>query len=156
MSFVAVLHNLRTNQNVGSIFRTAEAAGGKKIYLAGYTPGPLDKWGRVNTELAKVSLGAEKYVSWEHAGSTLKILQILKSQGYQILAVEQSRQSVPVDKVRVAKKGKYALVLGNEIRGLPHSILGACDKIIEIPMLGQKESLNVAVAFGIVMFQLIK
>lgn len=156
MPFVVILHNLRSNHNVGSIFRTAEAAGVKKIYLAGYTPTPFDKWGRANQELVKVSLGAEKYLDWEKASSTFKLLKILKNQGWQILVIEQNKRAVPLNKVRLSKKGKYVLVLGNEVSGLPRSILAKSGKIIEIPMLGRKESLNVAVAFGIVIFQLIK
>lgn len=155
---VVVLHNIRSMHNVGSIFRTADAAGCEKIYLCGITPGPLDRFRRANKKLLKVSLSAERYVKWEHCSSTIKLLDKLKTQGYNILAVEQSRKSTSLYEFRSIKKRStnYALVLGSEIRGLPPTILKRADKIVEIPMRGQKESLNVAVAFGIVVFYLLR
>lgn len=155
---VVVLHNIRSMHNVGSIFRTAEAAGCENIYLCGITPGPLDRFGRPNNKLLKVSLNAERYIKWEHCSSTLKLLDKLKTQGYNILAVEQSRKSASLYEFKPIKKrdAKYALVLGSEIKGVPRAILKRANKIIEIPMRGQKESLNVAVAFGIVAFYLLR
>lgn len=151
---VAILHNIRSLHNVGSIFRTADAAGVGKIYLCGITPSPLDRFGRPEKNLTKVSLGAEKYVSWEKSGTTGKTIKALKNQGYRILAVEQSKKSVPYDKFKTGKDKKIALILGNEVKGLSSAILEKCDKILEIPMRGKKESLNVSVAFGIVAFEL--
>lgn len=183
---IVILYNIRSSHNVGSIFRTADAAGIKKIYCCGITPGPLDRFDRPNQRLTKVSLGAEKYVAWEKRKSVTRLVDRLKKQGYQILAVEQDKNSMSLfdivlspersrrqksklcqnlsfsfdsaqDKLaREINFDKVALVLGNEIRGLPPSILKRADKIIEIPMAGKKESLNVAVAFGIVTFQLIR
>ncbi|KKR89129.1 MAG: tRNA/rRNA methyltransferase [Candidatus Wolfebacteria bacterium GW2011_GWA2_42_10] len=158
-----ILHNLRSLHNVGSIFRTADAAGIEKIYLCGITPKPIDELGKPRPQLAKVSLGAEKYVKWEKCGQTARLIDKLKKQKYKIFAVEQNKKSIPYYRIhypirrssdRIVKKKKIVLVLGNEIKGLPQSILKRADKILEIPMKGKKESLNVAVAFGIVVFHL--
>ncbi len=173
---IVILHNIRSLHNVGSIFRTADAAGVEKIYLCGITPAPFDVFGNPRRQLTKVSLGAEKYVKWEKVGSAsspqatraiFKLLKNLKKQGYKIFAVEQSKKSIPYYKLKTKNlKLKIALILGNEIKGLPASILKRADKILEIPMKGAmvrqachprrlgrgKESLNVAVAFGIVVY----
>ncbi len=154
---IVILHNIRSMHNVGSIFRTADAAGCEKIYLCGITPAPLDKFGRQRQQITKVSLGAEIYVEWEYFKSTSRLIDKLKKDGYKILAVEQSKDSIPYYKFLPQKKSplKRALVLGNEIKGLPSSILNRADKILEIPMAGKKESLNVAIAFGVIIFHLI-
>ena len=154
---VVILHNIRSLHNVGSIFRTADAAGIEKIYLCGITPKPVDEFGKPRTQLTKVSLGAEKYLAWEKVGSTARLLNNLKKQGYKIFAIEQSKKSTPYYKIPKSYilNSKFCLVLGNEIRGLPLSILKRADKILEIPMQGKKESLNVAIAFGIIAFHLI-
>lgn len=149
---VIVLYNIRSLHNVGSIFRTADAAGISKIYLCGITPAPLDRFGKPRSQLAKVSLGAEKYVPWEKRKSTVGVVRDLKKHGLKILALEQSKHSIPYFKMSSDKN--IALILGNEIKGLPFSILRLADKILEIPMHGRKESLNVAVAFGIAVFHL--
>jgi 23S rRNA (guanosine2251-2'-O)-methyltransferase len=165
MKMVVILHNIRSLYNVGSIFRTADAAGCNKIYLCGITPSPLDVFAKPRPQLTKVSLGAERYVKWQKLGSisssqaaqaTIKLIKDLKKQGYKILAIEQSKKSVPYNSIKyhVSSIKKTALVLGNEIKGLPAQILKQADKILEIPMAGCKESLNVAVAFGIVVFHL--
>lgn len=149
---VIILHNIRSLHNVGSIFRTADAVGVEKIYLGGITPAPVDIFGKFRPQLTKVSLGAEKTVVWERAKSTTRMIDRLKKEKYKIFAVEQSRKSVPYYKVKARAKDKIALVLGSEVKGLPASILKKADKILEIPMAGRKESLNVAVAFGIVAY----
>lgn len=160
---VVILHNIRSTHNVGSIFRTADAAGSEKIYLCGITPAPRDRFGRVNKKISKVALGAENWILWEKVDRTAAIIEKLKKDGYKILAIEQSKKSVPYYKLKVksppageaGEKSKVALVLGAEVQGLPPAILRRADKILEIPMRGKKESLNVAVAFGIVVFNLI-
>ncbi|MEK7479590.1 MAG: RNA methyltransferase [Patescibacteria group bacterium] len=162
---VAILHNIRSAHNVGSIFRTADAAGIEKLYLCGITPTPLDRFGRPRKDVAKVALGAEKSVPWEHCVSTARLLTRLKKEGYAIFAVEQSSGSVPygekealrpVVQTRRAqgKNQNVVLVFGDEVRGLSPSILKRADRILEIPMFGKKESLNVSVAFGIVAYRL--
>lgn len=177
MEFAVVLYNVRSLHNVGSIFRTADGAGVKKIFLCGITPAPVDGFGKIRPQLAKVSLGAERYVEWDasarSARATLKLLEKLKKDGYKIFAVEQSKKSVQYYRVKpfdtAQGKNKLVLIFGNEVRGLPPSALKLCDKILEIPMKGAmvrqahhprrfgrgKESLNVSVAFGIVAYHLI-
>ncbi|MDI6717852.1 MAG: TrmH family RNA methyltransferase [Patescibacteria group bacterium] len=169
---IAVLHNIRSLHNVGSIFRTADAAGIEKIYLCGITPGPKDIYGRPQTQFTKVSLGAEDYLLWEKSKSALTVIKKLKKTGCKILAIEQSKNSVPYYSLKTYKSRrqsietpaeaselkslKTALVVGNEVKGLTKSILNEADEILEIPMFGKKESLNVAVAFGIVAFEFAK
>ena len=150
---IVILHNIRSLYNVGSIFRTADAGGIKKIYLTGYSPAPIDQLGNKRIQLVKVSLGAENYIPWEKVKSVIVLLKKLKKAGYKILALEQNEKAINYYKY-INKQKKCVLVVGNEIHGLPYSILKLADKILEIPMLGQKESLNVAVAFGIVVFHL--
>lgn len=154
---VVILHNIRSTHNVGSIFRTADAAGCQKIYLCGITPAPVDRFGRVNEKISKVALGAEKWIEWKKISQTTRLIDKIKKDGYKILAIEQSRRSIPYQKIKLSKKDleKTALIVGNEIWGLPPAILRRTDKILEIPMRGKKESLNVAVAFGVVAFNLI-
>ena len=156
---VAILANIRSLHNVGSIFRTADAVGIEKLYLAGITPAPVDRFGQIRLQFAKVSLGAEKFMAWDAlARSTpaiLKLIDRLKKDGYKIWAVEQSKKSLPYYRATTPRGSGVALVVGNEVRGLSPAILKKCDKILEIPMRGEKESLNVAVAFGIVAFHLL-
>jgi 23S rRNA (guanosine2251-2'-O)-methyltransferase len=149
---VVVLHNIRSLHNVGSIFRTADAVGIEKIYLCGVTPRPLDEFGRVRSQLAKVSLGAEKYVSWDKIKSTTRLLDRLKKERYRVLAIEQHPKSVIFSQAKKTKQ--IALILGSEVEGLPPPVLKKADQILEIPMFGKKESLNVSVAFGIVAYHL--
>jgi len=155
---IAVIHNVRSLHNVGAILRTADGAGLERIYLTGITPSPLDRFGKARPQLAKVSLGAEDVVPWEKVVSTAGLLKKLKKEGYRIFALEQAKGAVPYYKASGKGKGerrkKVALVVGNEVKGLPLSVLKLADKIIEIPMLGAKESLNVSVAFGIAAYQL--
>jgi 23S rRNA (guanosine2251-2'-O)-methyltransferase len=157
MKLAVIAHDIRSVHNVGSIFRTADAAGVTKIFLCGITPSPLDRFKEVRADFAKVALGAEKYIAWESATATADVIKRLKKDGYKIFALEQSKRSVPYYEAardaRLAVGGaRVAIIVGNEAKGLPQSILRAADRILEIPMLGKKESLNVAVAFGIVAF----
>ncbi|MDO8548476.1 MAG: TrmH family RNA methyltransferase [bacterium] len=165
MQGVLVLHNIRSVHNVGSIFRTADAAGVSNIILSGYTPTPLDRFGRGRKDFSKVSLGAEKTVAWEHVKQIAPALKKLKKEGYKLLAVEQDKKSVSLfdykprrEAVGVPTKasGKLALILGNEVKGLSKSVLKQADVIVEIPMRGKKESLNVSVAAGVALFTLLK
>jgi len=154
---IAILYNIRSLYNVGSIFRTADGVGIEKIYLCGITPAPFDVFGKPRKQLVKVSLGAEKYLEWDGLArspqAVSKLIDKLKKDGYKIFAVEQSKKSIPYSKLKTGNS-KLALVVGSEIGGLPESILKKADKILEIPMLGKKESLNVSVAFGIVAYAL--
>jgi 23S rRNA (guanosine2251-2'-O)-methyltransferase len=162
MKLTVIAHDIRSVHNVGSIFRTADAAGVTKIFLCGITPAPLDRFKEVRADFAKVALGAEKYIPWESAPTTAGVVRQLKKEGYEIFALEQSKCSVPYYSMaarlaHAARKNadvRIAIIVGNEVKGLPSSILRAADRILEIPMMGKKESLNVAVAFGIVVFGL--
>lgn len=147
-----ILHNIRSLHNVGSIFRTADAAGVKKIFLTGYTPAPFDVFGKVRKEIRKTALGAEKYLEWEKTSDLGKIIKKLKKQGFFIVAVEQTKGAVNYSKFK--PKFPLVLILGNEIRGLSKIILKKCNKVIQIPMYGKKESLNVSVAAGIVLYKI--
>jgi len=144
---ILVLNNLRSRFNVGAIFRTADAAGVEKIYLCGITPAPP------HPKINKVSLGAEKSIPFEKKATTAWIVNKLKKEGYKIIALEQSKNSQPYTEIKI--KDNIALIVGNEINGIPKSILDKCDKVIHIPMKGKKESLNVAIALGICLFDII-
>lgn len=167
---VAILHDIRSVHNVGSIFRTADAAGVEKLYLCGVTPGPLDRLGKKRNDFSKVSLGAEDSVAWEKCLDIVALLDRLRRQGYTIISLEQSRESVPYSSDFSIGKD-VALVVGNEVNGLPGEILSASDIVIEIPVHGAflkdpshprnhprgtagKESLNVSVSFGIAAYRL--
>src|SRR3989344_2937471 len=150
---ILILHDIRSAQNVGAMFRTAEAVGVTKIYLTGYTPAPLDRFGRERKDVAKSALGAEKLVKWEAKKSLFAVIRGLREQGYFIVAVEKSPKSVDYKKVRA--KNKTAFIVGNEVTGLSSAILEKCDVVAEIPMKGKKESLNVSVALGVALFRII-
>lgn len=139
--FYVICHNIRSAFNVGSIFRTADALGVDKIFLCGYTPTPKDE------KIKKVSLGAENSVGWEKCGQTWRVIEKLKKEGVLVVALEQSSKST----IHYGFKPKWpmALVLGNEVAGVPKSLMERCDAVIELPMQGEKESLNVGVAFGV-------
>lgn len=166
---VLILHDIRSVVNVGAIFRTADAIGISKIYLTGYTPAPIDRFGRERADFKKSALGAEKSVTWEQidfsekdakSGSenaTVKnLISKLKKEAFKIVALEQSENSVDYKKVTddVKVGEKIAVVLGREVEGIARDILEACDIVAEIPMAGKKESLNVSVATGILLYRL--
>lgn len=145
------LHNIRSTHNVGSIFRTADAAGVSKIYLCGLTPAPTDRFGRIRKDIAKSALGAEKTVVWESVADIRSLVEKLKKEKVKIIGLEQDSKSVNYKKIKFVKN--TLIILGNEVDGIEKEILKACDEIIEIPMKGKKESLNVSVAAGIVLFK---
>lgn len=151
---ILILPDIRSAHNVGSIFRTADAAGVSRVLLCGYTPRPVDKFGRVQKEIAKTALGGEKSIPWIYEKNIIKILKKVKEQGFQIVAIEQSEKSVDYKKFKAGEK--IAFVVGNEVKGLPKNILDLCDVAVEIPMKGEKESLNVGVALGVVLFRVLK
>jgi len=148
---ILILHNIRSAHNVGSIFRTADAADVSKILLTGYTPAPLDRFGRPRSDVAKAALGAERTVPWEAHRTIARTIARLKKDGARVVAVEQDARAQAYRSFRA--KGKTVFIFGNEVRGLPKSVLASADAVIEIPMRGSKESLNVAVAAGIVLFR---
>lgn len=148
-----ILHNIRSSENVGSIFRTADAVGISKIFLTGITPSPVDRFGRLNRKVAKSALGAEHVMSFEKYPQIGKVLENLKRQNFQIVAIEQSVNSIDYKTVKI--KSKVAFVLGSEVGGLPDGVLNKSDAVVEIPMVGKKESLNVSVAAGVAIFRML-
>jgi len=142
--FVLVLPNIRSAHNVGAMFRTADGAGVDKIYLTGYTACPP------HPQLDKVALGAEKWMNWEYACQTGRLLKKLRSDGYSIVALEQTKNSVSIYKW--TPRFPLVLVVGNEKTGVSKSLLKYCDSAVEIPMAGRKKSLNVSVAAGVAMY----
>ena len=146
-AFYVICHNIRSTYNVGAIFRTADAAGITKIYLGGYTPCPPRK------EISKVALGAELTVSWEHHAQIWRVIDQLKSQGVEIVALENNIKGSS-DYRQYKPKFPLALILGHELAGVGAGLLKRADAIIHIPMYGRKESLNVSVAFGIAAYEL--
>src|SRR3989344_4006793 len=126
---VVILNNIRSNENVGSIFRTCDATSVSKIILVGYTPAPIDRFGRENKGLTKSSLGAEKFVKWEKMESLKDASLRLKEEGFKIIGVEQSKNSV---NYKDLKNSKIALVFGNEVEGLSKEDLNLCDMVAEI------------------------
>jgi len=145
-----LLHNIRSVYNVGAIFRTADAVAISKIYLTGYTPTPIDKFGLARKDFAKCALGSEKSVNWEHAKSPTGLINRLKKDGFKIISVEQSKKSVDYKKAKLGSKN--LVIFGNEVSGISKSIIEKSDIIAEIPMRGKKESLNISVSAGIVLF----
>ncbi|MFM7089039.1 MAG: TrmH family RNA methyltransferase [Candidatus Paceibacterota bacterium] len=151
---ILILNDIRGAENVGAMFRTADAAGINKIYLVGYTPAPIDRFGRKQKAVAKAALGAEEYMPWEQVKSISAFMTKLKKEGFQSIAIEQDKSSIDYRKVKPGEKN--AILMGNEVTGVPKKVLEKCDVIAEIPMRGRKESLNVSVACGVALFGIIK
>lgn len=145
-----ILENIRSAYNVGAIFRTADAAGVAKMFLVGYTPAPLDRFGRVQGEIEKTSLGASAVVPWEQVATTKEVIEQLQADGVTVVAVELAEGSVPLKDF--AEPTAVAYIVGNEVEGVSAEALATADVIVELPMLGQKESLNVSVTAGIVLY----
>ena len=159
MKFYLILHRIRSAYNVGSMFRTADGIGVDKIFLTGFTQRPSDKeyelQAKAEKMLSKTALGADRYVEWEGSKNITTIIDRLKKEGVEIVALEQDEQSIDYRKLKVGKNKKgVALIVGNEPKGVDKRILKKCDTIIEIPMRGQKKSLNVSVALGIAGYEI--
>lgn len=148
-----ILDNVRSAHNVGSIFRTADGAGVEKIFLIGVTPCPIDRFGRKQPEIMKTSLGAAETVPWEHKSDdeALELIRQLQSGDVTVVAIEQTPSSISLDQFQVPNKVAY--VFGNEIAGVQPALIDASDKVVEIRMKGKKESLNVSVTAGIILFK---
>jgi len=153
-SIILILDNIRSVHNVGSLFRTSDGVGVGRLFLCGTTPTPVDRFGRKRSDFTKVSLGAEDSLSWEYFASAEEALIRAKEENYFVLALEQSENSLTYD--TLFSQEKIALILGTEVTGLPKEIIQLCDAVIEIPMRGKKESLNVSVAGGIALYELTK
>ncbi len=141
---VVICHNIRSAYNVGSIFRTADGAGVNKIILGGYSAHPP------HPKLEKVALGAQNSIVYERIWPTWRVIEKLKLEGYNIVALEQTKTSKNIFKFK--PEFPFALVVGNEINGLSKEVLRRCNNAVFIPMSGKKESLNVSVAFGIAVY----
>lgn len=155
MQLVAILEDIRSLHNVGSIFRTADALGVTKLYLIGQTghPHPEEPWRPDHIRLQKTALGAQEIVPWEYRSSTVHAINELRRDGFTIISLELTAHSFPLDKWKRVS-GKFVLIVGNEVTGISPKTLAASDHVLHIPMHGAKESLNVSVAFGIAAFEL--
>lgn len=144
---IIIADNVRSMHNIGSIFRTSDAFLVEKIYLCGITPTPPHR------EIQKTALGATESVDWQYAENTLDVINQLKKEGWTILALEQTTNSVMLDELKVEKGEKIAIVLGNEVDGVNQEVINLCHKAVEIPQFGTKHSFNVSVSCGIMLWQ---
>ncbi|MCX6755814.1 MAG: TrmH family RNA methyltransferase [Candidatus Nomurabacteria bacterium] len=151
--YILILPDIRSALNVGAIFRTADAVGITRIFLVGVTPCPTDKFGRIQKDIAKAALGAETWIPWEYKKEIIPLLKKLKKDGATIVAIEQDKNSINYKKVK--KTDNMVFFVGEETAGLPDKIKNLADIIAEIPMSGKKESLNVSVATGVALFQIL-
>ena len=147
---VVVLDNVRSLHNVGSVFRTADAFLVEAVYLCGITSTPP------HAEIHKTALGAENTVEWKHYEDTHQAVDELKSQGYTVFAIEQAEGSTKLPDLKLDRDQKYAVILGNEVKGVQQTVVDACDGCIEIPQFGTKHSLNVSVTSGIIIWEFFK
>ena len=147
---IAVLENVRSAYNVGSVFRTADAFLLEAVYLTGYTAHPPHK------EIKKTALGAEDTVEWKHFSKTMEAIPVLREQGYRIFAAEQAVNSQPLHKLQFEAGDKIAIIFGNELTGVEQEIILNCDGCIEIPQLGMKHSLNISTAAGVVLWEIVR
>jgi 23S rRNA (guanosine2251-2'-O)-methyltransferase len=145
---IVIAHDIRSLHNVGAIFRSADVFAAEKIYLTGITGTPPRK------EIAKVALGSEHRIPWQHENSVFEVIEQLKQEGYTIYAIETGEDAEDIRLVE--NKEKSVLLVGNEVEGLQKEVLAVCDKKLIIEMPGRKQSLNVSVATGIALFSLQK
>lgn len=143
---VVVLDHVRSQNNVGSVFRTSDAFRVEAIYLCGITACPP------HAEIHKTALGAEESVDWLYFKDTMEAVEKLKAEGYMVCAIEQAEGSTMLDKLLLDKTKKYAVILGNEVKGVQQNVVDNCDMCVEIPQYGTKHSLNVSVTAGIVIW----
>jgi 23S rRNA (guanosine2251-2'-O)-methyltransferase len=148
--FIIVLDNVRSQSNVGSIFRTADAFLTEAIYLCGITATPPHR------EIQKTALGATESVTWKYYSKTSDAINELRDKGYRIIGIEQAEGSVELQNLEIIKREKYALVFGHEVNGVDQDILNLCDYCIEIPQFGIKHSFNISISVGIVLWELNK
>lgn len=141
-----VLDNIRSQHNIGSVFRTSDAFRVKEILLCGITATPP------NVEIHKTALGAEDAVSWRYFEETQEALQVLKKAGYTVFSIEQAENSISLESITLEKEKKYAVIFGHEVHGVQQAIVDSSDGCIEIPQYGTKHSLNVSVTAGIVIW----
>lgn len=145
---IVVLDNVRSLNNIGSVFRTCDAFLIKKIYLCGITASPPHK------DIQKTALGATDTVLWEYVEDTLEVVQKLQQESVKVFAIEQAENAVMLDEFKPEAREACAVVFGNEVKGVQQEVVNACDGVIEIPQLGSKHSLNIAVSAGVVIWDL--
>ena len=145
---IIVLDNVRSLNNVGSVFRTADAFLVEAVYLCGITGQPPNK------EIQKTALGATESVSWKHFENTLDAVAELKANKYIVYAIEQTESAIMLNNFMPSKKQKIAIIFGNEVKGVEQDVIDASEDVIEIPQIGTKHSLNISVSVGIVMWDL--
>ena len=150
MPIVVVLDNIRSMHNVGSVFRTADAFLLEGIYLCGYTPQPPHR------DIHKTALGATETVEWKYLDNATDALKQLRDAGYRIYAIEQAKESISLQNFIFKQDEKLAVIFGNEVSGVGEEVLKLCDGCIEIPQLGMKHSLNISVAAGIALWELVR
>jgi 23S rRNA (guanosine2251-2'-O)-methyltransferase len=144
---VVVLDNVRSQNNIGSVFRTSDAFLLEAIYLCGISATPPHK------EIHKTALGAENSVEWEYVENTCDAVKTLKKNGYILIAIEQTENSISIEKFQINPDKKYALVFGNEVKGIQQEVINNCNYSIEIPQFGTKHSFNISVCAGIVLWE---
>ncbi|GIJ96374.1 RNA methyltransferase [Capnocytophaga stomatis] len=147
---IVILDNVRSLNNIGSVFRTCDAFLIEKIFLCGITATPPNK------EIHKTALGATESVDWEYVENTISVVERLKSQGIYVIGIEQAEKSVMLNDFQPEPNVKYAVIFGNEVKGVEQEVVSACDGVIEIPQYGTKHSLNISVSAGIVIWDLWK
>ena len=145
---IVILDNIRSLNNIGSVFRTADAFLIEKIYLCGITAQPPHK------DIQKTALGATDSVAWEYVEDVISLAQKLKEQNIHLCAIEQAEDSVSLQDFQIQKNQKYAVVFGNEVKGVQQEIVSAANTVIEIPQFGTKHSLNISVSCGVVLWDL--
>jgi 23S rRNA (guanosine2251-2'-O)-methyltransferase len=147
---IVVLDNIRSMHNVGSVFRTSDAFLLQAIFLCGYTPQPPHR------DINKTALGATETVDWIYYPTTVEAVEQLKQNRYKVFGIEQTEGSISLEKFTTANDDKLAVVFGNEVEGVDSEVLKLCDGSIEIPQLGMKHSLNISVAAGIVLWEIVR
>lgn len=143
---IIILDNIRSLNNIGSVFRTSDAFLIEKVYLCGITATPPHK------DITKTALGATESVAWEYAKNTQEVISVLKNEGIQIIAIEQTENSIPLLDFKIQENTKYAFIFGNEVKGVSQEVVNASDTVVEIPQYGTKHSLNISVSVGVVIW----
>ena len=147
LPLTVVLDNIRSLHNVGSVFRTSDAFRVERVVLCGITATPP------SAEIHKTALGAEDVVSWQYFSDTIEAVEALRADGYAIFSIEQVEESIPLQNFKVEEGARYAVILGNEVKGVQQAVVDASDGSIEIPQFGTKHSLNVSVTAGMVIWE---
>lgn len=150
LHFIIVLDNVRSLNNIGSVFRTSDAFLVEEIYLCGITATPP------HPDIHKTALGAEDSVKWNYFANTIEAVDKLHSLGYTVYSIEQVKDSISLESIKLDRKQKYAVILGNEVKGVQQEVVDKCDGCIEIPQFGTKHSLNVSVTAGLIIWDFFK